>query len=646
MNQTPASRSHATADAAAGAGGHSPIVRFLDPARSLARSSKPLVTAEQGSLSYRELQERVGRTARLFAGLGLAPGDRIVLCTGQDIALASIFLSALRCGITTVLLNPEARPAELATLIASADPKALFFDEDAVLPEGPAQSLPLVRIGADDGAAFGSLLARIGLGRRPAAADEATYPGVLRGLEPAEWLPATVDAQSTAYILFTSGTTSRPKGVEISHRALFAQMATFVRVYGFDESTRLFNLLPFHHTDGLTHGLVVSLCAGATLLRPMRIRVNRIDAMLEAIYTQRTTHVITVPSVLALMLDLGEPYQHVFRASGFRFVISTAAYLDERLWASFEARYGVQVVNVYGLTETVCESLYCGPDPATRRLGTVGKPVDSEAAIVDAGGRDVAVGETGELLLRGEHLMSGYFRMPEETAKVLRDGWFATGDLATCDADGFYRIVGRKKDVIITAGINVYPEDVTGVLRSMPGVVDAATFGEPDPKWGERVVSCLILSRGVSLTEAQIAAYFLAQASPEKLPREIHVFDEFPRGPAGKVVSAELRVRVAERRAATQRGSDATGPAASRLLAVAAQTFMCAVEELSLDSSPESVDAWTSLAHVEFLLGVESEFGITLSPRDIMRIKRLGDVLAVVDERAAAGTGESGVPRA
>jgi long-chain acyl-CoA synthetase len=595
--------------------------------------------AESGTLSYRELHERIARTARLFEELGLRAGDRIVLASSQDIALASIFMAALRCGLTTVLLNPEARPAELSALVGAADPRALFLDEGIDLPADAGSGLPVVRVRADAGATVGSLMPRFGFRKRRRDAMDLIYPEMLVDLEPVAALPESISPDQTAYILFTSGTTSRPKGVEISHRALFAQMDTFIRVYGLDASTRLFNLLPFHHTDGLTHGLVVTLCANATLLRPMRIRVNRIDAMLEAIYTRNATHVITVPSVLALMLDLGDQYRQSFKAEGFRFVISTAAYLDEGIWREFEKRFSTQVINVYGLTETVCESLYCGPDPALRRIGTVGKPVDAEARIVDQDGRDVATGETGELLLRGEHLMTGYFRMPEETARVLEQGWFATGDLASRDEDGFYRIVGRKKDVIISAGINVYPEDVNGVLRSMPGVVDAVTFGEPDRVWGERVVSCLILGSGHAATEADVAAYFLAHASPEKLPREIHCFEDFPRGPAGKVVTAELRQWVARRRLESTGTSGGGGATVERVLRAAAQAFMCEAASLTVESTQETVSSWTSLAHVEFLLNLELEFKITLTPKDIMRIKRIGDAVAIVDDSARTGGG-------
>jgi long-chain acyl-CoA synthetase len=233
--------------------------------------------------------------------------------------------------------------------------------------------------------------------------------------------------------------------------------------------------------------------------------------------------------------------------------------------------------------------------------------------------------------------MTGYFRAPEETAKVLRDGWFHTGDLATVDGDGFYRITGRKKDVIITGGINVYPEDVNAVLRTVPGIVDAATIGLPDERWGEIVVSGLAVGAGPAPSEQDIAAQFLRQASPEKLPREFHFFEDLPRGPAGKVVKAELSRLIAERRAAARHETHAGG-VRERVLQVAAQAFKCPPAALSDTSTARTVDGWTSLAHVEFLMSLELEFSFTLQPEDILRIDSIGDALALVERSVGAGT--------
>jgi long-chain acyl-CoA synthetase len=461
-----------------------------------------------------------------------------------------------------------------------------------------------------------------------------SYPAVLEATAPAEHLPADVSETALAYILFTSGTTSRPKGVEITHRSLAAQMRTFVSQYGLREQTRLLNVLPLHHTDGLTQGVTVTLAAGATLFRRIAFRVDLLPQLLDTVRSDRITHLVTVPSVLALIANLGEDFLDCFLTEEFRFIISTAAYLDENLWRRFEEKFRTKIVNVYGLTETVCEALYCGPDEATRRIGTVGKPVDCEARIIDLAGREVGPGATGELILRGDNVMRGYFRMPEETAAVLRDGWFCTGDLAAVDDDGFYRIVGRKKNVIITGGMNVYPEDVTTVLRSLPGVLDAVTFGTPDNAWGERVVSCVVPVPGRALAVDEVAARFLERASREKLPLEIHIVDDLPRGPAGKVILSEVKEMVTRLR--QERGHVAVGlDFEQRVLEVAARMFKADMRLLSLDSDASNTPGWNSLAHVEFLLALESEFDLRLAPRDLMTIVSLRDALLVVESKLA-----------
>ena len=587
------------------------VIALLEAMASI-DARRPYIIGESGTLNYGDVVARLPSLTGIFAGFGLAPGARVVLVTDDDLALATIFLALLRNGITAVVLNPESRATELARLVDAADPGALVLDATLVerlLPEHRSR-LPILRIDRSSRDAYPAVLE---------AAAAATPP---------RW----IDPQATAYILFTSGTTSRPKGVEITHRGLFSQMGTFVRQYGLDQRTRLMNLLPLHHTDGLTQGVVVAACAGAVLLRPMRVRINRIGDFVQACHDLKATQLVTVPSLLALMMSLGEHYQDALRAPWFRFVISTAAYLDPGLWQRFEDAFGVRVVNVYGLTETVCETTYCGPDDATRRLGTIGKPVDAEARIVDDDGRDLPTGATGELAVRGPHIMKGYFRMPEETAAVLKDGWLHTGDLATVDDGGFYRIVGRKKDVIISAGINVYPEDVNAVLRTVPGVVDATTIGLADERWGEIVVCGIVAQPGREPSEQQIAAHFLAQASPEKLPREFHFFNDLPRGPAGKVVKSELRRLIEERRTAARHMS-AGGSVCNRVYQEAARAFKCRAEDLSAQSNPRNTPGWSSLAHVEFLMALEVEFSINLQPEEIMRIDSVGDALALVERR-------------
>jgi len=338
--------------------------------------------------------------------------------------------------------------------------------------------------------------------------------------------------------------------------------------------------------------------------------------------------------MLRLIQQLGSEYDDCFDTEDFRFIISTAAYLDEGLWEDLQKTHNVQIVNVYGLTETVCEACYCGPDANSFQLGTVGKPVDCDARIVDEQGDMLPSGEAGELVIKGANVMKGYFNMPEETADVLKNGWFHTGDIATIDEDGFVRIVGRIKSVIISGGYNIYPEDVTNVLMRMDGIVDAVTLGMPDPIWGETVVACIIADDIHEITASDVSEFFLKQAAREKLPREFYFMSEFPRGPAGKVILDELRARIDR---AAEESQDNVFPDDASLKSVvtslAARIFKIPSEQLGFDASPETVASWNSLAHVEFLMALEVEFGERFTPREIMSIANLGQAIAVLETK-------------
>jgi long-chain acyl-CoA synthetase len=589
--------------------------------------SKALIDGPDG-LTYGELLESVPKVGIFLESLSVKAGDRIVIVSERDSAVATLFFGSICHGITAVLMNPGASDEELATLMLAADPAAIFADE-ALMESQAFRTFEAHRpcvIPIEKVEKVGSL--GMFFRHKNGSGKCDSFPRILAQFNVRGRALPDIDEETIAFILFTSGTTSRPKGVQISHRSLFAQMETFVRQYGLDSGSRILNILPLHHTDGLTHGVVVSLVAGAEIHRPMQFSVDRLPELLDQLYKRRISHFITVPSVLALIRQLGEEYRDTFHYPDFRFVISTAAYLDERLWSEFQKEFALRIVNVYGLTETVCEACYCGPDEGSYRLGTVGKPIDCEAAILDEDGNSVAAGVTGELALRGDNIMSGYFRMPEETAEVIRNGWFRTGDLATIDEDGFVRIVGRKKSVIVTGGYNVYPEDVANVLRSIDGVLDAAVFGTEDEVWGERVVALVIPAGEGEISIESLARQFLSRASQEKLPRDIFLVGELPRGPAGKVVIGEAKELAAQLREQSQAVSG--GDVENTLYELAAKSFKVATESLTPSSGPGNTDGWNSLAHVEFLLAIESVYGIRLEAREIMNIDCLQKAVDIV----------------
>jgi long-chain acyl-CoA synthetase len=353
--------------------------------------------------------------------------------------------------------------------------------------------------------------------------------------------------------------------------------------------------------------------------------VQALQPFLDTIYSQRVTHLVAVPTMLALIARFGRGLEDCFKTEDFRFVVSAAARLEAHLWIEFETRFQTRVVNVYGLTETVTGSLFCGPDEATRRTGTLGKPVDCRARVVGADGQDVPPGEEGELRLAGPHLMAGYWLEPEATAAVLQDGWLATGDRVRQDADGFYHLTGRAKSVIISGGHNVAPEEVAEVLNAHPGVREACVLGVEEPDWGEAVVACVVVDAGVEAEALQRHCH--AHLSAYKMPARFVFLDALPKGPSGKVQLEAVRGLMAARPDAE---SGAGGSIAQQVTALAARCFRVAPAELSPASGPHNTLGWSSLANLEFIVALEKAFGIAIGTRDVMTLTTLGDATQIV----------------
>lgn len=610
-----------------------PASRFpahFEAIRQTVEPSKKLIRGTT-DLNYGQLFDRIDRLATLFDRCGLGIGDRIVVQSRNDREVAVLFLAMLRLGLTAVVIDPASAPDETSTLIAAADPAAIFIDANLAdrTPgfEALTGSIKTFRL-RDDGrgsSVFGRL--RRSGGNAPTSAAE-DYPAAL------DRLPATsgnfdpIAESTTALILFTSGTTARPKAVALSHGNLYAQYRTFVSHYGFTAQSRILNHLPLHHTDGLNLGPAAALFAMATLYRPAPFSMQTLPKLMASIRRERITHVITVPTALALFMLVESDLDGARAFPDLAFVCSTAGPLDEMLWRDFEDRFGVMVVNAYGLTETVSHALYCGPTPETRKRGTIGKPVDCLARALDEQGNPVAPGAVGELALRGANIATGYFRDPAATAATMNDGWLKTGDLVTVDGDGFYRIVGRKKDVIIRGGIDVSPHQVTETILALAGVREAVTFGMADPILGERVVSCLTLDAADDLSAEAVFAHCRARMSPEKVPSEVHILEALPTGPAGKMCVAELRSIVAER---VGRNLDRGGlTTEDRVLAIAAATFGISVDLLTPASAHDTTHARTPRAHVAFIQALEEDFAVTLTANEIKRIETLDDAIAIV----------------
>ena len=588
-----------------------------------------LETAAQ-RITYAQLTERIQKLATLFGQQGLREGDCVVVSVADEVETALLFLALLANGQTTVLLDPDAKSTRAESIIETAQPKGIIAD-DAFFERVPsAKNLPVVVVVKPEQPKKGQLFRKL-LGQSAITPTDDTYPAILTTLSPSA-LPSQINPETVAYVLFTSGTTADTKGVQITHRSLFSHLQTLSQVYGLNAGSRLLNNLLLYHADGIIQGPVLAAYQGAACIRPLAFEIDRISELLDAVYKYRITHFVAVPTMLALIQRFTDGYEDSFQTDDFRFVISVSSHLEETLWRTFSDRFGVKIVNVYGLTETVAGGLFSGPSDETYQIGTVGKPADMEARIVDEAGQDVADGEAGELWLRGDNVMKGYLRNERATTAVLHEGWLHTGDIAVRNPDGFYRITGRLKNIIVSGGVNIHPEEVTEVLNTHPDVVESVSFGLDDPVFGERLISCVVLKPGATADELTLTAFCRERLEERKVPTAIYRLDSLPKGLSGKVQLGAVRERV------HQLGSQVTGagPDYHKLVMEAAsQAFKVSLSDLRPEDNSRSVAGWDSMAHLDFIIRLEKALGVEFDTAEIMVMNNLQNAEAVARRKTS-----------
>lgn len=584
---------------------------------------KPFLVADE-TLSYGELFQRLYKLTTLFEKHGLAKNDKVLIATKNPIAFATTFLSLLRNGITPIIIDPAINDQEIQRLLQFAQIKGAIVDEER--QKAWQLRLPSFLIEIKEKS---SLLHKL-LGQSKKENNSIyAYPQLFNTLEPTH--PSNqIDPDEDAYILFTSGTTSKPKGVQISHRSLWHHLETISQELEHTQDSRLLCLLPLHHADGLIHGMMSAFYNKATLFRPFVFSLNHLGKMLESIKSHQITHWITVPSVLAFFDKIEVSKEDSFRTSHFRYVVSAAATLEKNLWSRFEKKYEIPIINTFGLTETVTSGLFCNTKLYPHKIGSLGKPIDCQARVVDENGIDVAPGEVGELILKGSNIMKGYFLMSEMTASVLKDGWLYTGDLVAQDTEGFYHIAGRKKDVIIYNGINIYPEEIVRCLMAHEEVLAAAAFGQEDPICGEYPISCVTITSKSSLQENDLLEHCRKILPQEKLPKKVYFIDSLPRNDAGKIQIEILKELCLQR--SSKKPTLTHRDVSQEIIAIAAAVFGHPQEDIALSNGPNELSGWDSMGHMEFVTSLEKHFHFRLSPKEIMRMNSLLKAKEIVEE--------------
>ncbi|HEX8732106.1 MAG TPA: long-chain fatty acid--CoA ligase, partial [Ktedonobacterales bacterium] len=468
-------------------------------------------------LTYRSLNTRCRALAALLAERhGVRAGDRVAILAVNSPEYLDAFFACALLGAILTPLNWRLTVPELAVILRDCEPRLLLHD-------APHAALAHAALVAQPGAA---------------PLDMAGFPGEDAALA-ARAIPfATRDGEEIALILYTSGTTGTPKGAMLSHRMLTWNAINTQVSWGLSESDIAPISAPFFHAGGLNVLTTPLYHLGGTVAL---LRDSSPAATLRAVAAERCTLLFAVPTVFQMMLEA--PEFAGTDLTSLRFCISGGAPCPLPVIDGWAAR-GLEFRQGYGLTEVGVNCFSLAPEDARRKVGSVGRPVfHSRARIVDEDEREVPVGMVGELTLAGPHVCSGYWRRPAATADALRGEWWHTGDLVRRDEEGYYYIVGRKKDMYISGGENVYPAEVEGVLARLDGVSDVAVLGRPDTKWGEVGLAVVVPREPGALSAESVLAWCDGKLARFKIPKAVVFTESLPRNAMGKVVKATLYQR-------------------------------------------------------------------------------------------------------
>lgn len=489
------------------------IARWIDGWAAF-QPNRSAIRFDAKDITYAALARRVAHAAKLLAAIGIGRGDRIAYLGLNHPDLIVLLFAAAWRGAMLCPLNWRLAPAEHGLILADAEPKAVFAEPDFI-------------------ESFGATIAhRYAIG--PATRG---WPGFDQALATAagdsDDRPGRLD--DPVLLVYTSGTTGRPKGAVLTQSALFWNAVNATHAHDLVSSDRVLTFLPLFHTGGLNIQTLPALHAGATVILQRRFEPA---AVLDAIARERPTLTLMVPAVMQALIGHAD-----FTGTDFgslRLINAGSSTIPTALIDAFHAQ-GVPVGQVYGATETAPIAAYLRREDATAHVGSTGKPaIHCQIRIVDDAGRDVPAGVSGELWVAGPNVMTGYWCDPKATAEALRDGWFRTGDIGFRDADGYITINDRKKDLIISGGENIYPAELENVLAACPDIAEAAVVGRPDPRWGEVAVA-VVVRRGSGLDKARVAALFDGRLARFKHPKDVVFLDALPRNVMGKVRKDELR---------------------------------------------------------------------------------------------------------
>jgi long-chain acyl-CoA synthetase len=475
---------------------------------------RPAVRLDDVVLTYDELLDGARRVTALLKSKGVGPGDRVGLVMPNVPPFPVLFFGALAAGAVVVPMNPLLKAREVKYYLEDSG-ASLVFAWEAMADEA------------------GKAAEEVGIDCVAVEADG--FLELLAEHEPVDDVADREDDE-TVVLLYTSGTTGQPKGAELTHGNLSTNATVSAEtLVELSPDDVVMGCLPLFHCFGLTCGLNAAVSVGACLTL-----IPRFDAekALEVIGRDKVTVFEGVPTMYAGMLNA--PDAESYDVSSLRSCISGGSAMPVEVMKSFEEAFGCIVLEGYGLSETSPVASFNRPD-LERKPGSIGVPVRGvEMKLVDDDGKDVAEGEVGEIAIKGENVMKGYWGREDATKESIVDGWFLSGDMAKQDEDGYYFIVDRKKDLIIRGGYNVYPREVEEALYEHEAVAEVAVIGVPHDELGEEVGAAVALKKGESVDEDELREFAKERLAAYKYPRHLWIVDELPKGPTGKILRREV----------------------------------------------------------------------------------------------------------
>lgn len=486
---------------------------------------KPVAILDDVRLTYAELDELSNRVAANLTAVGIGPGDTVGLQLPNLPQFIVAYFGILKAGAVVVPMNVLLKAPEIAFYLSNSKAK-MFITFAGVAAEASKGA-------ADAGV---SAIYSVNIPGLVEAPELTPFDTLLSGEDHGPQLVSR-SPQDTAVIIYTSGTTGRPKGAELSHFTLYMNAEIPGRLFDLQENDVVLTALPLFHVFGLSSIMNLCVLGGATMTLMLRFDAAK---ALEVIARDKVTVFEGVPTMYFGLL--GHPDADTFDLSSLRIAVSGGAAIPAEVIDTFEKKFGVVILEGYGLSETASTTTF-NVSAADRKVYSVGKPIwgvdiqiwDKNHNVQPAGKDHV-----GEVVIRGFNVMNGYFANPEATAEAFAGGWFHSGDLGYLDEDGFLFIVDRLKELIIRGGYNVYPREVEEVLYAHPSVAEAAVVGVPDAKMGEEIKAFVALKAGQTATAEELIAFVRERVAAYKYPRSLEFLDSLPKGATGKILKKEL----------------------------------------------------------------------------------------------------------